>query len=96
MLTEPDMMTRDDSTNHVAAALSSSDALSAVSGLAALSFASVDEAIDATLGIMQRVLGMEVRMVNQITGDQLTFRRLQSPAEFPNIEGWATPLNHNF
>lgn len=77
-------------------ALSTTAALSAVSELAARSFATVDEAIDATLSLMRRVLAMEVRMVNQITGDQLTFRRLHTPAGFPDFVGHVSPLSHNF
>lgn len=79
-----------------ASSLTTTNALSAVSALAAQSFPTVDDAIDATLELMQRVLGMEVRMVNEVTGDQLTFRRLQTPDEFPDLEGTVTPLNHNF
>jgi hypothetical protein len=70
--------------------------LAAVSQLAAMSFATVDEAIDATLRLMQRLLQMEVRMVNQIDGDQLLFRKLQLPGDMPPLEGLVTPLNHNF
>lgn len=70
--------------------------LAAVSELAARSFPTVDEAIDATLALMQRLLGMEVRMVNQVTGDQLLFRRMQLPEGFPALEGLVTPLDHNF
>jgi hypothetical protein len=70
--------------------------LSAVSELAARSFETLDEAIDATLAVMQRVLQMEVRMVNQITGDQLEFRRMKRPDDLPDLEGMVTPLNHNF
>jgi hypothetical protein len=79
-----------------ASPLTTTNALSAVSALAAQSFPTVNDAIDATLELMQRVLGMEVRMVNEITGDQLTFRRLHAPEEFPELEGMVSPLNHNF
>lgn len=79
-----------------AASLESSDALSAVSALAARSFQTIDEAIDATLRLMQRLLGMEVRMVNQIDGDQLTFKRMHLPADMPDLQGMVSPLQHNF
>lgn len=75
---------------------SPSATLAAVSELAATSFSTVDEAIDATLRLMRRLLQMEVRMVNQIDGDQLLFRKLHLPADLPPLEGMVTPLNHNF
>jgi hypothetical protein len=71
-------------------------ALTAVSQFAATSFGTVDEAIEATLRLMQQLLQMEVRMVNQIDGDQLLFRRLHLPDDMPPLEGLITPLNHNF
>lgn len=71
-------------------------ALSAVSQHAARSFATVREAIDATLDLMREVLNMEVRMVNQVEADRHTFTRLQLPADMPALEGMSTPLNHNF
>ena len=70
--------------------------LAAVSDFAARSFPTVDEAVDATLDLIRRLLGMEVRMVNQIDGDQLTFRYLQLPPDVPDLTGVVTPLNHNF
>jgi hypothetical protein len=72
------------------------ETLAAVSQIAARSFATIDEAIDATLRLMQRLLRMEVRMVNQIDGDQLTFRRMHVPGDMPPLEGMVSPLNHNF
>jgi hypothetical protein len=76
--------------------LDSRATLAAVSELAAESFATIEEAIEATLDLMRRLLGMEVRMVNQIEGDQLTFWRLQLPDDMPDLRGLVTPLNHNF
>lgn len=70
--------------------------LAAVSAFAAHSFPTIDEAVEATLELMRRLLGMEVRMVNQIDGDQLTFRYLQLPPDMPDLRGLVTPLNHNF
>ena len=70
--------------------------LSAVSEMAAESFLTIEEAIEATLELMRRLLGMEVRMVNQVVGDQLTFKHLHTPADMPNLQGVVTPLNHNF
>ncbi|RIK44789.1 MAG: hypothetical protein DCC58_07810 [Chloroflexi bacterium] len=70
--------------------------LAAMSEFAVRSFATIEEAVEATLELMRRLLGMEVRMVNQIDGDQLTFRYLQLPPDFPNLQGMVTPLNHNF
>jgi hypothetical protein len=72
------------------------EALEAVSELAARSFPSIDEAVEATLDLMRRLLHMEVRMVNQIDGDQLTFKYQQLPPDFPDLRGMVTPLNHNF
>jgi hypothetical protein len=77
-------------------AVAPANRLAAVSELAATSFASLDEAIDATLSLMSRLLDMEVRMVNQILADRHRFQRMQAPGEFPNVEGMSTPLNHNF
>lgn len=71
-------------------------ALAAVSQHAASSFATVREAIDATLALMRDLLDMEVRMVNQVEGDRHTFTRLQLPSDMPALEGMSTPLNHNF
>jgi hypothetical protein len=76
--------------------LDSRATLTAVSELAAESFATIEEAIEATLDLMRRLLGMEVRMVNQIVGDQLTFQQLQTPPDMPDLRGVVTPLNHNF
>ena len=73
-----------------------SRSLAAVSQLAARSFATVNEAIDATLSLMRTLLDMEVRMVNQVDGDRHTFTRVQVPSDLPPIEGLSTPLNHNF
>jgi len=70
--------------------------LAAVSQHAARSFATVREAIDATLEVMRDLLNMEVRMVNQVEADRHTFTRLQLPADLPDLEGASTPLNHNF
>jgi hypothetical protein len=70
--------------------------LAAVSQLAATSFGTIDEAIEATLRLMQQLLQMEVRMVNQIDGDQLRFRKLHLPDDMPSLEGLVTPLSHNF
>ncbi len=70
--------------------------LAAVSEFAASSFPTIEEAVEATLELMRRLLGMEVRMVNQIDGDRLTFRFLQVPVDFPDLSGMVTPLNHNF
>ena len=72
------------------------ETLAAVSELAARSFPTIDEAVDATLELMRRLLNMEVRMVNQIDGDQLTFKFQQLPPDFPDLRGMVTPLNHNF
>ena len=72
------------------------EALSAVSQHAARSFATVREAIDATLTLMRDLLNMEVRMVNQVEADRHTFLRLQLPSDMPALEGMSTPLNHNF
>lgn len=79
-----------------AAGSDSPEAISAVSQHAARSFATVREAIDATLSLMRELLGMEVRMVNQVEADRHTFTRLQLPAGMPPLEGVSTPLNHNF
>jgi hypothetical protein len=76
--------------------LDSRATLTAVSELAAESFATIEEAIEATLDLMRRLLGMEVRMVNQIVGDQLTFKQMQKPPDMPDLQGVVTPLNHNF
>jgi hypothetical protein len=76
--------------------LDSRATLTAVSELAAESFATIEEAIEATLDLMRRLLGMEVRMVNQIVGDQLTFKQLHTPPDMPDLHGVVTPLNHNF
>ncbi len=70
--------------------------LAAMSALAARSFPTIEEAVDATLDLMQRLLGMEVRMVNQVDGDLHTFRYLQLPPDLPDLTGMVTPLNHNF
>lgn len=70
--------------------------LAAVSQHAARSFATVREAIDATLEVMRDLLNMEVRMVNQVEADRHTFTRLQLPSDLPELEGVSTPLNHNF
>lgn len=70
--------------------------LSAMSEFAARSFPTIEEAVEATLDLMRRLLGMEVRMVNQVDGDQLTFRFLQLPPDMPDLRGVVTPLNHNF
>jgi hypothetical protein len=72
------------------------ETLAAVSELAARSFPTIDEAVEATLELMRRLLNMEVRMVNQIDGDQLTFRYQQLPPDMPDMRGLVTPLNHNF
>ena len=71
-------------------------ALSVVSQHAARSFATVREAIDATLTLMRDLLDMEVRMVNQVDADRHTFTRLQLPDDMPSLEGASTPLEHNF
>lgn len=71
-------------------------ALAAVSQHAARSFATVREAIDATLALMRDLLNMEVRMVNQVEADRHTFTRLNLPPDMPALEGMSTPLNHNF
>jgi hypothetical protein len=76
--------------------IDSPGSLAAVSQLAARSFANVNDAIDATLTLMRRLLGMEVRMVNQVEGDRHTFTRTQTPDDFPPLQGVSTPLNHNF
>jgi hypothetical protein len=76
--------------------LDSTAGLSAMSEFAARSFPTIEEAVDATLDLMRRLLGMEVRMVNQIDGDQLTFRYMQLPPDLPDLRGLVTPLNHNF
>lgn len=78
------------------ARLDSRATLAAVSELAAESFATIEEAIEATLDLMRRLLGMEVRMVNQVDGDQLTFKHLQLPDDLPDLRGVVTPLNQNF
>jgi hypothetical protein len=72
------------------------ETLAAVSELAARSFPTIDEAVEATLELMRHLLNMEVRMVNQIDGDQLTFRYQQLPPDMPDMRGLVTPLNHNF
>ena len=72
------------------------ETLAAVSELAARSFPTIDEAVEATLDLMRRLLDMEVRMVNQIDGDRLTFRYQQLPPDMPDLRGMVTPLNHNF
>src|SRR5436190_13476823 len=78
---------------HAAQPLDARETLAAVSELAARSFPTIDEAVEATLDVMRRLLNMEVRMVNQVDGDQLTFRYQQLPTDFPDLRGMATPLN---